>query len=312
MKDLIAKLQMDANCALGAIWMHIDAQEKRIAELEAQQAFGIGETYANALSRIAELEAQIAAASAPVVGQQPVVVELAGVKEQIKEGAGFWHSCSGCYETEDGHPVGRYPYSEVLQCPLGNGCSECGGIGAIWDNNDYDEMARDWEVEPAAPQAADTDKLREVIKYSYELRVAIENAAAGYGEFIDPGLAETIGKEIITYLAASTALQAPVREVPEGMPVSQEPKYGIRDNRLFNRASGEFIPEDEPVFIFRARDTHAVNILAGYAREVLNVAHASAVWGRVDDFKRFWDANPDRMKQPDTALPAAPVQEPKP
>lgn len=38
MKDLIAKLQMDANCALGAIWMHIDAREKRIAELEAQIA----------------------------------------------------------------------------------------------------------------------------------------------------------------------------------------------------------------------------------------------------------------------------------
>lgn len=38
MKDLIAKLQMDANCALGAIWMHIDAQAARIAELEAQIA----------------------------------------------------------------------------------------------------------------------------------------------------------------------------------------------------------------------------------------------------------------------------------
>lgn len=38
MKDLIAKLQLDANCALGAIWMHIDAQAARIAELEAQIA----------------------------------------------------------------------------------------------------------------------------------------------------------------------------------------------------------------------------------------------------------------------------------
>lgn len=38
MKDLIAKLQIDANCALGAIWMHIDAQAARIAELEAQIA----------------------------------------------------------------------------------------------------------------------------------------------------------------------------------------------------------------------------------------------------------------------------------
>ncbi len=72
MKDLIAKLQLDANCALGAIWMHIDAQASRIVELETQlkdhsaQAFSIGETYANALSRIAELEAQLAAEQAPV------------------------------------------------------------------------------------------------------------------------------------------------------------------------------------------------------------------------------------------------------
>lgn len=38
MKDLIAKLQMDANCAMGAIWLHIDAREARIAELEAELA----------------------------------------------------------------------------------------------------------------------------------------------------------------------------------------------------------------------------------------------------------------------------------
>lgn len=36
MKDLVAKLQMDANVALGSIWLHIDAQATRIAELEAE------------------------------------------------------------------------------------------------------------------------------------------------------------------------------------------------------------------------------------------------------------------------------------
>ena len=34
MKDLIAKLKSDATCAIGAIWLHIDAQAARIAELE--------------------------------------------------------------------------------------------------------------------------------------------------------------------------------------------------------------------------------------------------------------------------------------
>lgn len=67
----------------------------------------------------------------------------------------------------------------------------------------------------AAPQAADTDKVREAIKYSAGLRIAIENAASGYGEFIDAGLAETIGKEVVTFLNFTMAAQAPVREVPE-------------------------------------------------------------------------------------------------
>lgn len=203
MKDLIAKLHLDANCALGAIWMHIDAQAARIAELEQR-------------------------------------LLLAAEK----------------FMTEDD------PKPSNLQA----------AILAIPHDADY--------ADPCKQYAFDAG-----------FKLALQAAAD---------------------LAASTALQAPLSEVPEGMPVTQEPKYGIRDNRLFNRASGEVIPEDEPVFIFRARDTHAINILAGYAREVSNAEHASAVWGRVDDFKRFWDANPDRMRQPDTALPAAPVQEPKP
>ena len=68
--------------------------------------------------------------------------ELEGVAEVLAEGHGFWRSCSGCYETEDGHPVGTYAYSSVLQCALGSGCSECGGLGATWDNTDYDLIAQ--------------------------------------------------------------------------------------------------------------------------------------------------------------------------
>lgn len=69
--------------------------------------------------------------------------ELEGVSETLAEGAGFWRSCSGCYETEDGHPVGSYAYSSVMQCSLGGGCSECGGLGAVWDNTDYDQIAEE-------------------------------------------------------------------------------------------------------------------------------------------------------------------------
>lgn len=157
-------------------------------------------------------------------------------------------------------------------------------------------------AEASAPQAADTDKVRE-----------------DWRKFVDQWMGDwdvvipTDGyEELLTapFPAASMAAQAPVREVPGGMPVTQEPKYGIRDNRLFNRASGEFIPEDEPVFIFRARDRHAIYAIAQYKGHFLrDESHKDAVGKRIQDFRNFMEANPARMKEPDTALPAAPVQQ---
>jgi hypothetical protein len=57
----------------------------------------------------------------------------------IKEGRGAWRSCSGCHELNEGHDTG--PYSHTFRCALGNGCSECGGIGAVWDTTDYQALA---------------------------------------------------------------------------------------------------------------------------------------------------------------------------
>ena len=87
---------------------------------------------------------------------------IIGLRERIEgvvefQGHGFWTTCTGCYESEDGYPNGDYPRSEVLGCTLGGGCSECGGLGAVWDDIDYDEMAREMLAEDGAlsPQ---TDK----------------------------------------------------------------------------------------------------------------------------------------------------------
>ncbi|WP_409188398.1 hypothetical protein [Bradyrhizobium sp. RDM4] len=63
----------------------------------------------------------------------------ASVREQVSDGDGMWVTCSGCHESEDGHSIG-YPHSKVFGCRLGSGCSECGGIGAIWDTTDYGAM----------------------------------------------------------------------------------------------------------------------------------------------------------------------------
>lgn len=112
----------------------------------------------------------------------------------------------------------------------------------------------------------------------------------------------------------------------DGLALAQEPKYTVRGGRIVNRASGEAIPDDEPVFILRARDVLAIDALVAYSvivgadaqrlytdpakREAyLKMAdHHAAVDCRIGDFSKFKKQHPERMKKPDTAA----RQEPKP
>ena len=81
---------------------------------------------------------------------------------------------------------------------------------------------------------------------------------------------------------------------------SQEPKYRIRDGQIVNRESGAPIPDDEPIFVFRAKDRLAVRVLTGYFSAIEDPEHARAVATRLEDFKRFAKEHPERMKDPDT------------
>lgn len=65
-------------------------------------------------------------------------LELDGVPDALAYGKGIWRTCTGCHESNEGYPTG--PYSDTLKCHLGGGCFECGGIGAIWDVTDYEDM----------------------------------------------------------------------------------------------------------------------------------------------------------------------------
>lgn len=87
----------------------------------------------------------------------------------------------------------------------------------------------------------------------------------------------------------------------QGLHLEQEPKYTVRDGRIVNRVSGEAIPDDEPLFIFRARDKFAFAAISYYSSMVPAGEHAEAVKKRVEDFLEFQDAHPERMKVPDTA-----------
>lgn len=92
-------------------------------------------------------QAAIAArdAAVPPGGREvdPILRGLREAIERIDPNEGRWQPCSGCYETEDGHPVGDYPHSPILGCVLGGGCHECGGLGAVWDTINYNDFAAD-------------------------------------------------------------------------------------------------------------------------------------------------------------------------
>ena len=93
------------------------------------------------------------------------------------------------------------------------------------------------------------------------------------------------------------------------MLASQEPKYDVNSaGELINRHTRVPIPNDEPVFVFRAKDALAVRALTAYFASIENKAHAKAVAARIEAFKAFAQNHPERMKMPDTASTVRPVR----
>lgn len=80
----------------------------------------------------------------------------------------------------------------------------------------------------------------------------------------------------------------------------QDPKYEFLAGAVRNRHTGEIIPEDEPVFLFRARDARAAKALYRYYEDLPPGEHELAVLGRYEDFRQFAENHPERMKEPDT------------
>jgi hypothetical protein len=85
------------------------------------------------------------------------------------------------------------------------------------------------------------------------------------------------------------------------MKIEQESKFAAVDGRLVNRATGVPIPDDEPVFVLRAKDRRALAALRAYRDCGLTEAHAQAVSAQIRQFERFATEHPERMTEPDTA-----------
>lgn len=81
---------------------------------------------------------------------------------------------------------------------------------------------------------------------------------------------------------------------------TQDPKYDVENGMLVNAATGKPIPADEPVFILRAKDIHAIDTLYYYRNACENSDHAAAVEQRIEEFEDFTNTHLGFMKEPDT------------
>lgn len=91
------------------------------------------------------------------------------------------------------------------------------------------------------------------------------------------------------------------------MKPTQENKYMIVDGegnplpeaRIANRETGDVIPDEEPIILFRGKDKHAVTVINSYAAMCRNDEHYAAVEQRVQQFREFQNENPSRVREPD-------------
>ena len=109
----------------------------------------------------------IAPASETDVKADPALI---GITDEMKESGGHWQPCTGCYDTEDGHPTQKYDYSPALQTAIGCGCHECGGLGAVW-----------WHM--TDEEVADFAKICEEVDTEHELKMRIVRLEAGLRRF---------------------------------------------------------------------------------------------------------------------------------
>jgi hypothetical protein len=80
--------------------------------------------------------------------------------------------------------------------------------------------------------------------------------------------------------------------------MAEDRKFKFENGRFVNRVSGEPIPDDEPVIIFRARDRHALAVLTYYLGLVEDGHHQQAVFDRIGEFTAYRADHPERLKEP--------------
>lgn len=78
-------------------------------------------------------------------------------------------------------------------------------------------------------------------------------------------------------------------------------KFSTDGVRIFNTVSEEEIPDDEPLFLLRARDWYAlvaINAYQGATESECNDLHKAGIQQVREKFCQFAAEHPERMKQP--------------
>lgn len=173
------------------------------------------------------------------------------VAETMDEGDGFWRACSGCQESVDGCvSFDDYPYSEVFRCQPGGGCGECGGLGVIWDDTDYEEMARYMLATDTTPSRDEEGSVdREAIAEIRRVALAVDEARE-LGYAVQPLLIH-LGHLTEKHLDAILALKTQpsrIREAGERMAGRMGGKFILHDAETQAVEGGErdAVERDEP------------------------------------------------------------------
>lgn len=124
--------------------------------------------------------------------------------------------------------------------------------------------------------------------------------------------AESKGKAVGSMIRGvyAYAKQPDANGIVFGLTLAQSPKYTTsqKDGRIVVRATGKPIPDDEPIFILRARDLSAEGALETYFQSIdMGTPHEHAVRLVIRAFEAFAAKHKDRMKEPDTEPSAAAV-----
>lgn len=78
-------------------------------------------------------------------------------------------------------------------------------------------------------------------------------------------------------------------------------KFSTNGTIIFNTVSGEHIPEDEPLFLLRARDVNALPTLREYlslCQRNCNLLHIDGIKQAISKFDFYSKTHLERMKEP--------------